>query len=63
MKWRSIGNRIQNGGSFMKVLALNGSPRKGWNTEILLKHALEGAASQGADTELIHLYDLNFKAV
>ena len=45
----------------MKVLALNGSRRKGWNTEILLKHALEGAASQGADTELIHLYDLNFK--
>ncbi len=45
----------------MKVLALNGSPRKGWNTEILLQKALEGAASQGADTELIHLYDLNFK--
>lgn len=45
----------------MKVLALNGSPRKGWNTEILLKHALEGAASQGAETELIHLYDLNYK--
>jgi multimeric flavodoxin WrbA len=45
----------------MKVLALNGSPRKEWNTAILLKHALEGAASQGAETELIHLYDLNYK--
>ena len=45
----------------MKVLALNGSPRKKWNTATLLKKALEGAASQGAETELIHLYSLNFK--
>jgi multimeric flavodoxin WrbA len=45
----------------MKVLAFNGSPRKTWNTATLLKQALDGAASQGAETELIHLYDLNFK--
>ena len=45
----------------MKVVAINGSPRKKWNTAILLEKALEGAASQGAKTELIHLYDLNFK--
>jgi len=45
----------------MKVLAFNGSPRKKWNTATLLEKALEGAASQGAKTELIHLYDLNFK--
>ena len=45
----------------MKVLAFNGSPRKTWNTATLLKHALKGAASRGAATELIHLYDLNFK--
>lgn len=45
----------------MKVLAFNGSPRKSWNTATLLKHALEGAASQGAETELIHLYDLSYK--
>ena len=45
----------------MKVIAFNGSPRKKWNTATLLKKALEGAASQGAKTELIHLYDLNFK--
>ena len=45
----------------MKVLAINGSPRKKWNTATLLEKALEGAASQGADTELIHLYDLDFK--
>jgi len=45
----------------MKVIALNGSPRKKGNTATLLEKALEGAASQGAETELIHLYDLNFK--
>ena len=45
----------------MKIIALNGSPRKQWNTATLLQKALEGAASQGAITELIHLYDLNYK--
>ena len=45
----------------MKIIAFNGSPRKGWNTGTLLKKALEGASSQGAKTELIHLYDLNYK--
>lgn len=45
----------------MKVIAINGSPRKKWNTATLLEKSLEGAASEGAETELIHLYDLNFK--
>jgi multimeric flavodoxin WrbA len=45
----------------MKVIALNGSPRKKWNTATLLKHAVDGAASNGAETELIHLYDYNYK--
>lgn len=45
----------------MKVLAINGSPRKEWNTATLLKNALEGASSKGAETELIHLYDCNYK--
>jgi multimeric flavodoxin WrbA len=45
----------------MKVIAINGSPRKKWNTATLLEKALEGAASEGAETGLIHLYDLNFK--
>ena len=45
----------------MKVMAFNGSPRKKkWNTVTLLEKALEGAASVGAETELIQLYDLNF---
>jgi multimeric flavodoxin WrbA len=45
----------------MKVVAINGSPRKKWNTATLLESALKGAASQGAQTELVHLYDLEFR--
>ena len=45
----------------MEVIAFNGSPRNKWNTATLLEKALEGAASQGAATRLIHLYDLDFK--
>jgi multimeric flavodoxin WrbA len=45
----------------MTILAINGSPRKKWNTAMLLEKALEGAASQGAETELVHLYDLDYK--
>jgi len=45
----------------MNILAVNGSPRKKWNTATLLEHALEGARSHGADCELVHLYDLKFK--
>ena len=44
-----------------KIIAINGSPRKKWNTAMLLENALEGAKSQGAETELVNLYDLNFK--
>lgn len=45
----------------MKAIAVNGSPRKKWNTETLLKKALAGAASAGAETELVQLYPLEFK--
>ena len=45
----------------MKVIAINGSPRKKWNTATMLEHALEGATSKGAETRLFHLYDLNYK--
>ena len=44
-----------------KIIAINGSPRKKWNTATLLKNALEGAESQGAETALVNLYDLDFK--
>ena len=45
----------------MNVVAVNGSPRKNSNTATLLNKAIEGARSVGAETELFHLYDLNFK--
>jgi len=45
----------------MKVIAFNGSPRKKWNTATLLENALAGASSNGAETELIHLYDLKYR--
>jgi len=43
------------------VIAINGSPRKTWNTATLLEHALKGAQSAGAETELVHLYDLDYQ--
>jgi multimeric flavodoxin WrbA len=49
------------GENALKLLAINGSPRKTWNTATLIKNALEGAARQGAETELVHLYDLTFR--
>jgi multimeric flavodoxin WrbA len=45
----------------MNLIAFNGSPRKKWNTAKLLEHACRGAESEGATTELIHLYDLDYK--
>ena len=45
----------------VKVLSINGGPRKNWNTDTLLQKALEGAKSVGAQTEAVHLYDLNYK--
>jgi len=45
----------------MYVIAVNGSPRKNWNTGTLLQKALDGAKSMGSQTEFIHLYDLQFK--
>lgn len=44
----------------MKVLGINGSPRIGGNTDVLLDKALEGARSKGAETEKITLNKLKF---
>lgn len=43
-----------------KVVLLNGSPRKNWNTHNLLMEAERGANEMGAETEIIHLYDLSY---
>lgn len=45
----------------MKVIAINGSPRKKWNTAQMLESALEGARDAGAETKLVHLIDLKYK--
>lgn len=45
----------------MKVIAVNGSPRRNWNTAKLCQAALDGAAAAGAETELIHLESMKFK--
>jgi len=39
----------------MKVTAFNGSPRKGGNTEYLLKTVLDAVSSEGIETELIQI--------
>lgn len=44
----------------MKLLAVNGSPRKNKNTAGLLQKIVEGAASKGAESKLVHLRDLKF---
>lgn len=41
-----------------KVIAFNGSPRKGWNTDQLVKKCLEGAKSAGAEVKLYEVSDL-----
>lgn len=45
-----------------KIIAINGGPRKGnnGNTVQMLKSALKGAEDVGAETKLIHLFDLHF---
>ncbi|AAK80473.1 multimeric flavodoxin WrbA [Clostridium acetobutylicum] len=45
----------------MMIIGINGSPRKNGNTIEMLKSALDGAKAQGAETELINLYDYNYK--
>jgi multimeric flavodoxin WrbA len=43
------------------VVALDAGPRKKWNTSLLLEEALKGAKDEGARTDYIRLYDLNYK--
>ncbi|MCX5776249.1 MAG: flavodoxin family protein [Candidatus Firestonebacteria bacterium] len=44
----------------MLILGINGSPRKGGNTDILLERALTGAKAAGAETQRINLGELRF---
>ncbi|MDO4566760.1 MAG: flavodoxin family protein, partial [Oscillospiraceae bacterium] len=44
----------------MRLIGVNGSPRKNGNTAAMLDQALNGARAQGAQTERIDLYDLKY---
>ena len=44
----------------MKVIAFNGSPRKGGNTQTLLAEAVRGAQEQGAE---VTVYDVNWMSI
>lgn len=41
------------------IIAINGSPRSGWNTDILVREAAAGAESEGAEVEVVDLYRLD----
>lgn len=45
----------------LKAIGIAGSPRRNGNSSTLLKAALRGAASAGAETDLVHLNDLTFR--
>ena len=44
-----------------RVILINGSPRKKWNSAALLDKAAEGASSAGTEVETVHLCDLTYR--
>ena len=42
-----------------RIVAINASPRAGWNTSALVNKAADGAKAEGADIELFDLYKLD----
>lgn len=44
----------------MKMVIINGSPRKNWNTALILKEVMKGAESAGTEVTSVDLYDLKF---
>lgn len=45
----------------IKIVALNGSPRKGGNTDLLIGEFLAGAREAGAEGEVVYLDDLTIR--
>jgi multimeric flavodoxin WrbA len=45
----------------MRVVGINGSPRREWNTAQMVESALRGARDAGAETKLYCLRDISFK--
>ncbi len=46
----------------MKVLGIDGSPRRGGNSDALLREILAGAKSAGAEVMAVHLRDYDFSS-
>lgn len=44
-----------------KVIILNGSPRKKWNTHKMCESFANGVKESGAEAKIINLYDIDFK--
>ncbi len=44
----------------MKTVIIDAGPRKGWNTDLILKEAQKGAESAGDQVEYYDLYSLSF---
>ena len=42
----------------MKIVAVNASPRKGWNTDTLITEASKGAEAAGAEVQRFDLFRL-----
>ena len=45
-----------------KILGIGGSPRKGGNSDVLLKHVLMGAKKENVPAERIHLRDYDYQS-
>lgn len=45
----------------MRIIGLNTSPRRDWNTAKMVKNALEGAKSAGAEVQFYDLFSMNYK--
>lgn len=44
-----------------KVFIMNGSPRENWNTAKMCKSFSDGLQTKGIETEIVNLYDIDFK--
>lgn len=50
-----------NKGLNKKIYIINGSPRKNWNTDKMCKSFAQGTLSRGIESEIVYLYDIDFK--
>lgn len=45
----------------LKVIGINGSPRRSFNTDLMVQNALRGAEAAGHKTKMYHLSEIHFK--